>query len=66
MQDCLGNKSANQQKERGQRGSLEDQNGLGDLKIVARHDNLHRWQGPKATSEGALNATDVVAIVVRA
>jgi hypothetical protein len=63
----MGNNSAKQQNERGQRGSLQDQSGLGDLKIVTRHRNLHRWQvGPKVTSEAALNAPDVVASVARA
>jgi hypothetical protein len=63
----MGNNSAKQHNERGQRGSRQDESGLGNLKIAARHGNLHRWQvGPKVTSEGALNAPDVVAIVVRA
>ena len=29
----MGNDSANQQKERGQRGSLQEENGLGNLKM---------------------------------
>jgi len=63
----MANNSANQQKERAQRGSLQEENSLGNLEIVARHGNLHRWQvGPNVTSEAALNAPDVVACVARA
>jgi hypothetical protein len=63
----MGNNSAKQRNERGQRSSLQDESGLGNLKISARHDNLHRWQvGPKVTSEAALNAPDVIASVARA